>query len=146
MDKLDFMKIKDFCHSRSAIKKMRRYMLSAVKRLQFHSVQTNRSACHSLMNGDRRRKTVYYYSLLLVATAVARISAVFVSSLWYRGCFSNGRTSTLASMAVGSPGWPPGQRAEAELKVFHHHDRQFTWSVRIIRNKFHTTFFNSKIL
>lgn len=38
MDKLDFMKIKDFCHSRSAIKKMRRYMLSAVKRLQFHSV------------------------------------------------------------------------------------------------------------
>ena len=38
IDKLDFMKIKNFCHSWSAIKKMKRYLLSAVKRLQFHSV------------------------------------------------------------------------------------------------------------
>ena len=58
IDKLDFMKIKNFCHSGSAIKKMKRYILSAVECLQFHSIcRLNRLACHSFMNGDRRHKT-----------------------------------------------------------------------------------------
>lgn len=38
-DKLDFMKIKNFCHSRGTIKKMKRYILSTtVKGLQFHTI------------------------------------------------------------------------------------------------------------